>query len=34
MRFKNVEEKDRDEIFQDYLDEIMGREKEDKRVLR
>eukprot|EP00347_Sterkiella_histriomuscorum_P007645 403348123 len=30
-RFKSVEEKDREEIFQDYIDEIMTKEREEKR---
>lgn len=30
-RFKNVDEKDREEIFQDYIDEIMNKEREEKR---
>jgi hypothetical protein len=30
-RFKNVDEKDREEIFQDYLDELMNKEREEKR---
>ncbi len=30
-RFKNCDEKDREEIFQDYLDELMNKEREEKR---
>lgn len=30
-RFKNVDEKDREEIFQDYIDEIMTKERDEKR---
>ena len=30
-RFKAVEEKDREEIFQDFIDELMTKEREDKR---
>ena len=31
-RFKNIEEKDREEIFQDFLDELLNKEREDKRL--
>lgn len=31
-RFKNVEEKDREEIFQEYVDELLNKEIEEKRV--
>jgi hypothetical protein len=31
-RFKNIEEKDREEIFQDFLDDLLNKEREDKRV--
>jgi hypothetical protein len=31
-RFKNVEDKDREEIFQDYLDTLMTKEREEKRI--
>ncbi len=33
-RFKNVEDKDREDIFQDYLDDLLIKEREDKRLLR
>lgn len=29
-RFKNTEDKDREELFQDYLDELFQREREEK----
>jgi hypothetical protein len=29
-----VDEKDREEIFQDFLDELMNKEREAKRVQR
>jgi len=31
-RFKNIDEKDREEIFQDFLDDLLNKEREDKRV--
>jgi hypothetical protein len=31
-RFKNIEEKDREEIFQDFIDDLLNKEREDKRV--
>ncbi len=31
-RFKNVEEKDREEIFQEYVDEILNKEIEDRKL--
>lgn len=31
-RFKNVEEKDREEIFQEYVDELLNKEIEEKRL--
>jgi hypothetical protein len=30
-RFKNVDEKDREEIFQDYLDDLFNRERDEKQ---
>ena len=30
-RYKGVDEKDREEIFQEYLDELMNKEREEKR---
>ena len=33
-RYKNIEEKDREEIFQDYLDELMNKEREERRDQR
>ena len=31
-RFKNIDEKDREEIFQDFIDDLLNKEREDKRV--
>ena len=31
-RFKNIEEKDREEIFQEFIDKLLEREREDKRI--
>ncbi len=33
-RFKVVDEKDREEIFQDFLDDLMNKEREDKKDSR
>jgi hypothetical protein len=30
-RCKNIEDRDREEVFQDYLDELLNREREHKR---
>jgi FF domain len=31
-RFKNIDEKDREELFQDYVDDLLKKETEQKRV--
>jgi hypothetical protein len=31
-RFKNIDEKDREEIFQDFIDKLLDKEREDKRI--
>ena len=33
-RFKNIEDKDREDIFQDFLDDLEKQEKEDRRDQR
>lgn len=33
-RWKVVEERDREILFQDYLDELYNKEKEDNRIKR
>lgn len=29
-RFKNIDEKDREEIFQDFIDELLNKERDSK----
>jgi hypothetical protein len=31
-RFKNIEERDREELFQDFIDELLNKEREDKKI--
>lgn len=31
-RFKNIEERDREELFQDFIDELLNKEREDQRI--
>lgn len=31
-RFKNIDEKDREEIFQEHIDNLLSKEIEDKRL--
>jgi hypothetical protein len=31
-RFKNIEEKDREEIFQDHIDALFNKEIDEKRL--
>lgn len=30
-RFKNIDEKDREELFQQYVDDLLAKEMEDKK---
>jgi hypothetical protein len=31
-RFKNIDEKDREEIFQDFIEDLLNKEREAKRL--